>query len=321
MTRTLPKSSGRNAVLIREIIEDLNKRTLEGDSSALIIDDYILNLARLGDYNWALDGPQLITAREMGIIDCLPKVLQSEIEDKSNSDFLVKFVAVAQVVWQIIQLIIRWTKGLPSSQAEVATVGFSFCAFIMYLAFWSKPQDVETPYVVKAKRYPTKEEILQLAERGPILDGIWTGYSYSVPEHAIHSDLRDTHEKGLDGGVVGWAGVALGGVLFGLMHVSAWSFNFPTPIEKLLWRITSTITTILPVLSFARGLCWLALARGKRDPSKGLINANTLSAKNPAVQYIGVGGLSIYMLSRLYLIVETFRSLLYLLPDTYQTTV
>ncbi len=35
-----------------------------------------------------------------------------------------------------------------------------------------------------------------------MLDGIWTGYSYSVPEHAIHSDLRDTHEKGLDGGIV-----------------------------------------------------------------------------------------------------------------------
>ncbi len=56
MTRTLPKSSGRNTVIVREIIEDLNKRTLEGGSSAFILDDYILNSARLGDYNWALDG-------------------------------------------------------------------------------------------------------------------------------------------------------------------------------------------------------------------------------------------------------------------------
>jgi hypothetical protein len=92
-------------------------------------------------------------AREPSIISEIPNISNSEIEDKSKSDFLVKFLAVIHAGWQIIQLIWRWAEGLPSSQMEVATVGFSLCALCTYLHYRSKPQDVKTPHFVRANRY------------------------------------------------------------------------------------------------------------------------------------------------------------------------
>lgn len=319
----VPETPGSNAVIVEEILSDIHSKLVAGESTGFQSfdqGDTAVNLARLRGYDWALDGPQLILAREMGIIDQIPNVSKDEIEDKSNSDALVKFIAVAQVTWQIIQLIMRWVKGLPSSQIEVATVGFSLCAFIMYLAYWSKPQDVATPYTVQAKRYPTKDEILQLAQKGPSLDGFYTNINYTIPEHAIHLDLTATEEKQLDGGIIGWSGVTLGGVLFGLMHCTAWNFYFPTPVERLLWRIASVITAALPIFHYVRALCWIGLARLEKTSKKRFINSDTLSASSRGVRFFGLIGIVLYFSSRVYLVVETFRSLLYLLPDTFQTT-
>lgn len=319
----LPATPGSNAVMVEEIITDIHSKLVAGESTgfkSFDLDDIVLNLARLRGYDWALDGAQLMLAREMGIVDHIPDVSQDEIEDKSNSDALVKFIAVAQVTWQIIQLIMRWAKGLPSSQIEVATVGFSLCAFIMYLAYWSKPQDVATPYTVQAKRYPTNDEIFQLAQKGPSLDGFYTNIKYTIPEHAIHLDLTATEEKQLDGGVIGWSGVTIGGVIFGLMHCAAWNFNFPSPVERLLWRIASVITATLPIFHYVRALCWLELARLEKTGKKRFINSDTLSSTNRGVRLFGVVGIFLYFTSRVYLVVETFRSLLYLSPDTFQTT-
>lgn len=44
-------------------------------------------------------------------------------------------------------------------------------------------------------------------------------------------------------------GVAIGGVIFGAIHTAAWNFDFPTPIERTLWRIASVLSTaLLPVM-------------------------------------------------------------------------
>jgi hypothetical protein len=41
-------------------------------------------------------------ARELGIISHIPNISTSEIADKNRSDFLVKFLAVIHVGWQIV---------------------------------------------------------------------------------------------------------------------------------------------------------------------------------------------------------------------------
>jgi hypothetical protein len=103
---------------------------------------------------------------------------------------------------------------------------------------------------VRANRHPTREEIVELAEKGPsYVGGIFTGDQYSIPEHAIHSHCRDARPRlDLEGGFLGWAGGVFCGMLFGLLHCAAWDFHFPTPVERLLWRIAAVETSLLPLI-------------------------------------------------------------------------
>jgi hypothetical protein len=43
--------------------------------------------------------------------------------------------------------------------------------------------------------------------------------------------------------------IAVGVIIFGAIHVATWNFDFPTPIERILWRMASVLSTaLLPVM-------------------------------------------------------------------------
>ena len=115
---SLSASNDKNFFLVKEVVADLRNRIFSGEDigfSFTSLIDTSYNLIRLRGEYWALDGSQLKCARELGIITEIPNISTSEIEDKSNSDFLVKFLAAIHAGWQIVQLIWRWAEGLPSS--------------------------------------------------------------------------------------------------------------------------------------------------------------------------------------------------------------
>jgi hypothetical protein len=245
------QQNDRNSILVRKVLEDMKEKTLAGedtgfDSGRLYY--LILNLLPLRGMNWALDGPQLILAREMGVLSQIPEISEDEIDEKANSDSIVKFLAVLQAGWQIIQLIARWAKSLPSSQVEVVTVAFSICAFCTYIISWNKPQDVQMPRYVRAERYATREEIFALAETGPAYIADVSGRGdYAIPAHTIHLNFDGLHREE-NVGYWGWFGGVCCGITFGLLHCSAWNFHFPNPVERLLWRTSSTITSSVPIM-------------------------------------------------------------------------
>jgi hypothetical protein len=318
----MPKSAHRNSSIVQEILADLKSKALSGrDTGHPFLDliDVILNILRLRGEYWALDGPQLMLAREMGIITKIPNVSKSEIEDKSIGDFLVKFLAIVHTLWQISQLIARYAEKYPASQIEVATVAFALCAFWTYALFWCKPQDVKTPYMLEATRYPTNKEMLSLAERGPThITGLFTGYGYTIPEHALHRILQDKPEV-LEGGYLGWAGTILGGMMFGVVLLIAWNFNFPTRVEKILWRIAATATSIAPLVWGARGVWLVAFDRIRSQKQRrDYVRRTVVTVDRVVFPILSMSIGSLYLLSRLYLLVETIRSLFFLLPDTFQ---
>jgi hypothetical protein len=103
----------------------------------------------------------------MGIIPEVPGISKSEIEEKSIGNHFVKFLAIVHTIWQIAQLIACCAEKHPASQIEVATRAFALCAFWIYVLLWGKPQDVKTPYILEATRYPTRKEMVSLVEIGP----------------------------------------------------------------------------------------------------------------------------------------------------------
>ena len=106
-----------------------------------------------------------------------------------------------------------------------------------------------------------------------------------------------------------------GATLFGAIHLLAWSFAFPTPVERLLWRISALLTATVPVvaeISFADLLggemkLWL-------DDHIGYGCLNWLWRK-----FLQILALT-YVLARLFVLVEVFRTLYFLPPEAYLTT-
>jgi hypothetical protein len=198
MERTMPKATGKNSIIVQDILADLKSSTLSGRDTGhpfLDLKDMILNLLRLRGEHRAVTGSQLILAREMDIIPEVPDISKSEIEEKSIGDHFVKFLAVVHTIWQRAQLIARCAEKHLASQIETATGAFALCAFWIYVLLWGKPQDVKTPYMLGATRYPTHKENVCLGEIRPQhVMGMFTGYRYSIPEYALPRSLADKAE-------------------------------------------------------------------------------------------------------------------------------
>jgi len=92
-------------------------------------------------------------------------------------------------------------------------------------------------------------------KKGPhTLRVCFTGYGYTIPEHALHRTLEDKPGV-LEGGYLGWAGSLLGGMMFGMVHLA----QLPNVCgeDSLAYRIAATATRVAPLIWGARGV-WRA---------------------------------------------------------------
>jgi hypothetical protein len=54
-----------------------------------------------------------------------------------------------------MQLIAQRAIGLPFTQLKIAALAFAASSTVIYILYWSRPQGVESVYVIKAKKCPT----------------------------------------------------------------------------------------------------------------------------------------------------------------------
>lgn len=179
---------------------------------------------------------------------------KDEIQDKSKADWLLKSLAVLQVVWIIINVIFRFTTGLAVSQIEIATVAFAIMAVLIYLANWWKPKDISQPTVLHFYGYGKRPGHLRDRKQSftkRILSPSWTiDRAESGVSHNINRAANDV--LWLEGEIpllfYLMAGSSFG---FGALHCLAWNFEFPTWVELICWRIASLASAILPVVALA----------------------------------------------------------------------
>ena len=262
------------------------------------------NLQRMSHKMWALTSRQILQARRLGLIQNLPQVSGRTLESFNKGDILVKLLALVQVSWLIIQLIARKIARLPSSQLEIAALAFSASSIVTYLLYWSHPQGVETIWTIKASRLPTKQEMKSLVHAGPHYISTSLDKSSLDDDYDLLPIPNDTvYISKFTGGVF------TGGTVFGGLHCLAWNFHFPTPLEASIWRICSIVTTVaLPVM--------VPVSIGI-----GLLRKYTIiRAQNIWVTIYTVLSFLIYPLARLFLIVETFRTLFFLPPEAFIET-
>lgn len=233
-----------------------------------------------------------------------------------------RLVAIAQITWIALQVIVRAAKGLAISQLEIAVLAFSSCAILIYVLNWEKPKEVKVPYFVltydeeispdiKTRLKEVRREYTSTRWVSAFLPGQDKPVSF---DSAIPNDCN-IHDVDLAsrGDLMPLGGLLLGFIIFGGIHVAAWNFEFPTHVEQLLWRVTSlwcmTALIMNRILSSLAALCFFFIEGKIRDK----INSLFWQLFIPMTSVL-------YVLARLFLMVETFRTLCFLPPDAYIST-
>jgi hypothetical protein len=86
--------------------------------------------------------------RLLSFVGRLPRIPESQIQDKSKADWMAKSIVCVQAAWMVAQVIGRLLERLPVSLLEINTCGHVVCAMALYLLWWSKPLDVQDPTVL-----------------------------------------------------------------------------------------------------------------------------------------------------------------------------
>ncbi|KAK7714327.1 hypothetical protein SLS64_004427 [Diaporthe eres] len=258
--------------------------------------------AMCGD-RWVLNAKQMWIAAKRGLI-ALPNVTERDIQDKNKSNSLVTTLALVQIAQLVAALGSRHAQGMPVSQLEAVVLAYAVCAIFTYALQWSCPKDVGVPITMQALRPASREDIVAIGREGRARwwwGGMFT--SYTIPYMCTPHDSAN-HD----------VGTLLGLAIFGAFHLIAWAFAFPTPGERLAWRIASIATAVIPLLILAVMVSVMRLTSDRRRPDFWERKLQFLSVwPMVAISFIFVS-------IRLFMMVETFRSLYFLPPDGYVAT-
>lgn len=114
-------------------------------------------------------------------------------------------------------------------------------------------------------------------------------------------------------------GFILTSITFGAIHFAAITSQFPSYIEKILWCVASAIcTSIILLMIFACVLADLVYSLAKHTLSIGKEDLEDRGwiAENKFLFLV----ILVYILARLFLIVELFRCLFFLPPSAFVST-
>ncbi len=78
-----------------------------------------------------------------------PPITADEIRDRSKTDELSQLIAVVQVLWFLLQCLIRFLQKLPLTQLELITLTPVVCNAFTVGFWWWKPQDVRVPAKIR----------------------------------------------------------------------------------------------------------------------------------------------------------------------------
>jgi len=255
------------------------------------IDLWVPNLRALCGDRWSLDAKQLALARQLLIIDKLPLMTEDEIDDLNKGDVLFKCLAVSQILWLCIQLVTRVSRNLPTTQLEIVTLAFAVISIVTYVLLYSRPKDVQTTREMHAARYPTPTELTRVAAAGPVTIGS-RRRDFSIPNNVNPSD--DPHFFEITTGAL---------IVFGGLHLLAWNYEFPTPVERRLWQASAIVTmATVPTMELFDRAIECASFDGRI--------ANILHSIL----------LCMLVAARLFILVEIIRSLAFQPSETFRTT-
>ena len=266
-------------------------------------------------------------------------ISEDYILDQAASSSLGKALLIVQVAWFCANCASRLLQHLPLSLLEVSTAAHAFCTLITYIVWWSKPINVAMPTLLRDKEarevyallkcsrgeYDRALEVARQREAGPhisekiLLAAGALQHLLPTPKQPYFSGFNigdyvlipGAADNELSNQVFSLSSsIAISPILYGLLHVLAWSDQFPTPLERLLWRVSSLTVTCSGLVGVLTCLCW--------------ISSEGLSKKSMRILTLGVFATVTFLaplahvLASGFLLVESARQLLFLNDGAYQ---
>ena len=273
-------------------------------------------------------------------------ITEESILDRAESSSLSKAILIFQVGWFCTNCASRLNQGLPLSLLEVSTAAHAFCTLLTYFVWWSKPSNVAAPTLMREKgarevyallNCSGREyrEALELAKKraagdSSTLTGTHASEKITLAANALQhlpqtpeqrptfyqikrsslwipgSMLVERDSDGYYAAVI----MTVCPILYGVIHFVAWSDQFPTTLEALLWHISTVVVTCSGFLGVIVVWCATKVDDGWPNFVVFLV-----------LFILGLSGLIIpisHMLASGFLIAESFRQLFFLDPAAYQ---
>lgn len=213
-----------------------------------------------------------------GIIQ-LPEISIESIQERSKTDVFARCVTALQVVWFATEKFARLAAHLPICLLELSKLAFIACSAMIGFFWWRKPLDVCTSTVFIIP--PEKEvEFLRIY---PQLDFAPNEQDLAekVAPKEFWTDLNNQHKYKAKHAI--WIGSIFNGI-----HIAAWNATFPSPTERIMWRVSSIGAWVSLLLFYA-----------------------ALFLKHEALKLVVAIGIlaPLYTTARLYLVVEALLEL------------
>ena len=273
----------------------------------------------------------------------ITNIPEETILDRAESSSLSKTVLIVQVGWFCTNCASRLFQRLPLSLLEVSTAAHAFCTLLTYFVWWSKPLNIAAPTLLRDKdaqevyallkcSHEEYDEALEVSKKraegdssaptGPhesgkiILAANALQHLLPTPERPpLQPGFKESGYMLVPGNFSNkspnyWISMITASVvspiLYGLVHFLAWNDNFPTPLERLLWRASSFVVTFSGLVGITISIL---LSSPFNSPliSQTLISVIVLVAI-PAAHMVASG----------FLIAESLRQLFFLETTAYQ---
>jgi hypothetical protein len=186
----------------------------------------------------------------------IKKIDAEDIMDKSKGDALSKGLAMVQGLWFTTQCVARVHQHLAVTELEVATLAFAVVNIFIWLLWWNKPLDVQRQIVVGPTKPPNALPIRPVHVPWwhrffSAIEGIDNDNDYApLSSTSVTSfwSLSWDELGHIQGRLVPFAIEALVGTVFGAIHCAAWNTDFPTAVERWMWRSCSSLIVAIPTV-------------------------------------------------------------------------
>ena len=229
----------------------------------------------------------------------LKEVEEDHINDHAKSNPLTKFIACGQALWLVTQVISRVRQHQAVTLLEVSTTAYAACALTAYVAWWKKPQSPTLPITIlypDEKLPPKWEEDCLYYSESSIDEYGWAGLHWGQQADRL-------------GNFMALSLLGLCSAIFGAIHVASWNIRLLSNMEQWLWR-GSTLYCCTAGIIYTLAFAFLGICK-----EWSLISETLIVKLMGWMVFILT---SIYLVARLFMIVEVFLSLRALPPSAYE---